>query len=85
MQIFEGMIARADYQLTPGAAALGESLLAQMHEKRHGNFGNARAVRNFFERSLSRQADRLSHAKAPSRQDLCTIDEEDLPTGEVFS
>ena len=41
-------------------------------------FGNARGVRNIFERLLVAQANRLSSAEAPTREQLMTISEADV-------
>jgi AAA+ superfamily predicted ATPase len=83
-KIFLGMIADADYGLSSRAAKHAHSLLAVQHNVKGANFGNGRMVRNFFERALSRHADRLSRQAGYSIHDLTTITEEDLPTGERF-
>ena len=41
-------------------------------------FGNARGVRNIFERLLVTQANRLSTLEAPTKEDLMTITEADV-------
>jgi stage V sporulation protein K len=42
------------------------------------SFGNARGVRNIFERVLVQQANRLACAKSVSREMLLEISEEDV-------
>ena len=84
-EIFVRMVAAADYQLTPDAAALARSLLNAQYELRQVNFGNARMVRNFFERTLARQADRVANQGAPTLEELASIVVHDLPAGETFS
>ena len=41
-------------------------------------FGNARGVRNLFERALARQADRLAAFSTVTREDLMTLTKEDI-------
>ena len=41
-------------------------------------FGNARGVRNLFERALSLQADRLSKLETLTKDDLMTLTKEDI-------
>ncbi|MEB3353067.1 MAG: AAA family ATPase, partial [Cyanobacteriota bacterium] len=47
--------------------------------QRRKGFGNAREVRNLFEKTLARQAARLAGLPSRTRQDLATITEDDLP------
>ena len=42
-------------------------------------FGNAREVRNFFEKVIAKQANRMALLSSPSKQDLESIIPEDLP------
>jgi AAA lid domain-containing protein len=49
------------------------------------NFGNARMVRNFFERTLARQADRVASQGTPTLEELASIVVHDLPAGEAFT
>jgi hypothetical protein len=60
------------------------TFLAEQHSQRGPNFGNARLVRNVFERTLMRQADRLADDQDLSRDQLVTIVAADLPSGEHF-
>jgi SpoVK/Ycf46/Vps4 family AAA+-type ATPase len=54
--------------------------LEALWEKRDGNFGNARSVRNFFERSVSNQANRLASISNVSQSDLFTLISKDIPS-----
>jgi AAA+ superfamily predicted ATPase len=83
--ILARMVKAADYQLTPDASALARSLLNAQYELRQDNFGNARMVRNFFERTLARQADRVASQATPTLEELASIVVHDLPAGETFS
>jgi SpoVK/Ycf46/Vps4 family AAA+-type ATPase len=75
--IFTRMVEEDGYTLGPGAAESVKAILVREYESRDENFGNARLVRNLFERSLTSQANRLVSAK-PSRADLCMIAESDI-------
>jgi SpoVK/Ycf46/Vps4 family AAA+-type ATPase len=62
-------------------AALGKLrvFLKSVYDVRDDNFGNGRFVRNHFERSLERQADRLAPYAELTPELLSTIEETDLP------
>ncbi len=47
-------------------------------ERRDDDFGNARGVRNLFERILIEQANRLASAESVTRESLMTITREDI-------
>ena len=49
-----------------------------MYENRSDNFGNGRDVRNFFEDTVVRQANRLAKMENPTKEDLITIIPKDL-------
>jgi hypothetical protein len=77
MAIFRGLVEDDGYTLGPGAVESVKLILAREYESRSENFGNARLVRNLFERSLTSQANRLV-GSTPSRADLCVIAESDI-------
>lgn len=77
MDIAEMMLKQRQYELAP----LGREELIKILEQRtkqHEHSGNARLVRNLIERSMRRQAVRLVGRKNISREDLMTINKEDL-------
>ena len=82
--IFRRMVEQAHYQLDPAAAERALFLLSEQHSQRGLNFGNARLVRNVFERTIMRQADRLATDPDLSREEVTTILSDDLPLGEQF-
>ena len=49
-----------------------------MYENRTDNFGNGRDVRNLFEDTIIRQANRLAAMENPTREDLVTFIPEDF-------
>lgn len=79
--IFTKMSEEDGYTLAEGASEAAKSILNREYEMRTQNFGNARLVRNLFERSLTSQANRLVGG-TPSRADLCTLTPADI-TGVV--
>jgi hypothetical protein len=84
LEILSRMVAASRYNLSPDALGLSRTLLLAQFEKRDANFGNARLVRNFFERAISKHADRLAPDSDPSADDLSLIEAIDLPVGESF-
>ena len=52
--------------------------------KKSRNYGNARAVRNYFERMIMNQANRLIDAESCDRDDLCSFTLADLPRDRIF-
>lgn len=78
MQIFRSMCQKNHYALTEASKAAAENLFLERFETRDENFGNAREVRNEFEKAVSRQANRLAAAASPSKEDLMTLLPEDL-------
>lgn len=79
-QIFELMCNANAYQLTPAARGNLAILLNRVFTDRDQNFGNARLVRNAYERTLGNHADRLAMSSEPiTRESLSTIEAVDLP------
>ena len=78
MEIFERLIAKKGYKITPEGADLVRKLLTQVFENRDKSFGNGRFVRNLFEQLIQVQADRISKKSEISEVELQTIDLEDV-------
>lgn len=77
-EIFQGRVKRNDYRLDEAAEAAVKDHLQELYEDRDDNFGNARDVRNLFEKIVAAQADRVAGLENPSDEDICTITVEDL-------
>ena len=77
-EIFRGRVDRSDYRLDEAAASAVKDHLQELYEDRDGNFGNARDVRNLFEKIVAAQADRVAAMEAPADEDIITITVEDL-------
>lgn len=78
-QIFCKQLKQFDYTMSDEAAEALKAYLAYQVEHKDQNFGNARFVRNVFERTLQQQANRLSKEVNLTTQKLSEIEKEDLP------
>lgn len=78
LQILDSMAEDAGFCLTEGARAKVEQMLARMDETAAKEFGNARGIRNLFERLVSNQANRIIAYNAQSIKDITVITEEDV-------
>ena len=64
--IYEFNLAKFDYKMTDEAAMAIREVMAKAIENKDKNFGNARFVRNLFEKTLERQAKRLAASSLSS-------------------
>jgi AAA+ superfamily predicted ATPase len=78
LQVYKGLVEKSQMAISPGALLRLKDILSRISELRSENFANARAMRNLFELSLRRQANRLALKANRTDEDLTTIDEEDL-------
>ncbi len=84
-QIAELMLQSMQYRLSPsGRSALHDYIPLRMQQPQ---FANARSIRNALDRARLRQANRLfaQKARALSRDELMTIEGEDLRASRVFA
>jgi len=78
--IFNSMVKKAGYALTPDASEAANAAITDMFNKKEPNFGNAGEIRVFFEKTTSRLATRLSALSKEERSDkLKTIEACDIP------
>lgn len=78
MEIFQSVCQKNGYVLSPEAAQWAEQDFLSLYEGRDENFGNARDVRNLFEKAVSRQSDRVAQLESPTREQLMELRVEDL-------
>lgn len=78
-QIFCKQLKQFDYTLSNEASETLKEYFAQAVEHKDLNFGNARFVRNVFEHTLQKQANRLSKEVNLTTAKLAEITKEDLP------
>lgn len=76
--IFRSMCAKNGYTLDQPAQDYAKAFLNEMYACRDENFGNARDVRNFFERSIACQSDRVAVLETVDKEVLMALTEADL-------
>jgi len=79
MKIFVAMATKADFKLTKEAEEKLAEILDRIHEKRDRSFGNARTMRNLFEKIIERQANRVVKITPVTEEILMTLTDEDVP------
>ena len=83
MEIFRSMCKKNGYALSQEAEAWAEQDFKDLYENRDENFGNARDVRNLFEKAVARQSDRVARLEAPTKEQLMELLPEDLKEPEA--
>ena len=76
--IFNLYLNKNQYTMTDEAAALLKANLSYAVAHKTRNFGNARYVRNIFERAVEQQANRLSSKRSISDDELSQLTKEDI-------
>ena len=76
--IFKTLLQKNDYVIDDDAAELVKQHLSKLYLNRDDNFGNARDVRNLFEKMISNQANRLMNTELSSNDIIARITVEDL-------
>jgi len=85
MAIFEAIAKKGGFQLSDSAKVTLGSILMHCYDTRDQSFGNGRLVRNIFERSIERQANRLAPVSPITDELLTTLEAEDIPPSQSFS
>ena len=78
LEIFRSMCKKNSYTLDEEAENYAKEFLNEMYACRDENFGNARDVRNFFERSVACQSDRVAALETVDKEVLMALAAEDL-------
>lgn len=84
MQIFTGMCKNAYFELTEPASAHVRKFFEERVQASPAGFANGRDVRNYFEKALTNQANRLAGLESVTDEDLMTITEDDVKSIELF-
>lgn len=79
LQIFEKVSGDSNIVLHPDAKIKALNLIESKYNSRNETFGNARFIRNLFEKAYVHQADRLSKQQDVNKDSLCTLLAEDIP------
>ncbi len=77
-EVFRSMAKKAKYKLSPDVDHWLGPDIALLTKKKTKAFGNARWVRNFFEKAVERQSLRVTELKDPSAEELVTLRLKDL-------
>lgn len=83
-QIFKNMANKAGFTLTDSATQKITELFTHLYTNRNDRFGNARLVRNIFEKTFERHANRTAGIAPITRAILTTIEDEDIPFQEFW-
>lgn len=76
--IFESMTSKAGYTLPEKTQEKAKAVFEKMYENRNQDFANGRSVRNYFEKAMVRQANRLAAEEKISDEMLAALEPEDL-------
>lgn len=77
--IFENFCRKSDFIISEEAEEKLKDTFSLMDAHKSESFGNARVVRNLFEKIVQNQANRLIHWSSPKAEFLKTFYEEDIP------
>ncbi len=78
LRILNSMAGKAGFILSEDTIGLISDMLQNMTPEEFRRFGNARGIRNLFERLVINQANRVVEAEAPDEEMLTTITSEDV-------
>lgn len=78
-QIFETMSIKADFIISEDAKEKLQDTFNLLYEKKDDSFGNARVIRNLFEKCIQNQANRIVSLPEITATILKTLDEADVP------
>lgn len=79
IQIFELSLNKHDYKITDSAKQKLKTIIDKSVTNKDNNFGNARYIRNLFEKSIQLQATRLSTENNITEDKLQLIVDADIP------
>ena len=80
--IFIGICVKSSFELTEEAVGCVRTFFR--NRKRHPNFANGRDARNYFEKALTNQANRLAKMRLLTDKDLTVITKQDVETIILF-
>ncbi len=78
MRIFAFNLRKSQYKITHEAYDMVSQIISEKVANKDSRFGNARYVRNLFEKIIQRQSDRLARMGKLSREQLTIITAEDI-------
>jgi len=78
-EIFESFCSKSDFIISEDGKEKLTDTFDLLYESKNESFGNARVVRNLFEKCIQNQANRIVKLKKISNKVLKTLTEEDIP------
>ena len=84
LEIFEKMCKGQGYHLSAKARVRAKNDFERLYENRDENFANGRDVRNYFEKAVARQANRLAKNSRWTDEQLAGIEAADLSDDNSF-
>ncbi|MBA1333954.1 MAG: Stage V sporulation protein SpoVK [Firmicutes bacterium] len=78
VEIGETMLEKREYKFTTGAKSKIREILYEQVKQGDLVMGNARFIRNLVEKAIRKQAVRLAHEKVVTRENLMTIERQDI-------
>jgi len=78
-QIFKGLCDKNSYVLNNSTNELVKEEFEKLYQKRDEHFGNARTVRNIFQKTVEKQAMRIQKLDYRTKDDMMRMIDEDLP------
>ncbi len=85
LKIFKIFADNVEFKLNPDAENRVKDLITHFYNLRGKSFGNARFVRNVFDKTVQNQADRLAPVTTLTNEILCEITADDIPDKEDFT
>lgn len=77
-QIFQTYLKKNEYTMTEEAGDYLKKQLKTVVANKDRNFGNARYVRNLFEKAIEHQANRIAHHKTATKETLSSLELVDI-------
>lgn len=77
--IFSKMANDGNFELEESGKEKLSKLFTELYNNRNKSFGNGRLVRNIFEKSIERQANRLANLETFTNDDLTILKSDDIP------
>ncbi|MDD1414516.1 AAA family ATPase [Dolichospermum sp. ST_con] len=78
LNIFEGICKQQHYRVTPRGKEKLLKYFTKLYQEKDKGFGNGRLVRNVFEKTIEKQANRLVKIKEVDKEMMMTITWEDI-------
>ena len=77
-EIFLYLCENSDYMLTDGAKECVKAYISKLVGHKEKNFGNGRDIRNYFDKVIERQANRLSQMDYVTKENLTLLTTDDV-------